>query len=243
MQNLYREKYKKESESLSNEKNRFDFWKVHFLLSLMSEFQEIRDILKEVALAQASNEKGFKELRETQAKSEAKSEKEFEKLRVSQAKTEKEIRITTKTLKKVSKMFGNSERNKGLIIEDIFYNSLNSNKVLNNIKYDYIVKNLELKIGKEKKGEIDIVLLNGSYIALIEIKSIANIKDFEQIDNYIESYKKIYPYEKRKVFIYYGSFCFDKSIKEQAKQKGYGLLSLNNKTIQIETENIKEFSL
>ena len=98
---------------------------------------------------------------------------------------------------------------KGLLLRIFFITPLYAKRTLNHTKYNYIDKNEEIKINQKLKGEIDIVLKNGSHIALIEIKAKANINDLEKLDTYIDSYKLKYPYEKRKIFIYYGSFCFE----------------------------------
>ena len=75
-------------------------------------------------------------------------------------------------------MYGASEKNKGDIAEEFFYKYLNRNMSLNNIEYD----DIEPQLRRHKKklniqGEYDIVMINGSALAVIEVKLKGHLND------------------------------------------------------------------
>ena len=143
------------------------------------------------------------------------------KLSISQAKTEKQMKETDRKLKRVGELLGNIGRNQGDVAEEFFYNSLDKNKTIGDITYDYIDKNLNRKIGK-LKGEYDIALINGKDIAIIETKYKLNENDLDKfLNKQYPAFKQLYPeYANYNHHLALASFHINDDLKEKVLEKG-----------------------
>ena len=65
--------------------------------------------------------------------------------------------------------YGNISSNIGDAAEEYFFNSLLEKKELNNIKYDTVERNDSRHKGNVQE-EYDIILSNGEYLSIVEIK-------------------------------------------------------------------------
>lgn len=87
----------------------------------------------------------------------------------------KEVKATTQSVRELSKQLGNISNNLGDVAEEYFYTGLQHRKILNGIKYDYVDKN-----SRRRGLEWDIVLENGSSVAVLEVKHKLHPKDVEE---------------------------------------------------------------
>jgi hypothetical protein len=83
-------------------------------------------------------------------------------LRISQAKNEK-------FLKEVVRQLGDIGHSSGDAAEEFFYNALEENKFLGNVKFDEISKNIKAKKHR-LEDEYDIFMENGNSVAIVEVK-------------------------------------------------------------------------
>ena len=232
---------------------------------MSSRLDRIEKILEE-------NQKGFKELKESQIKtdeqlnktheeiqelkeSQIKTDEQIQELKESQVKTDEQLnkthkeiqelkevqKETSKAVKKVSRLFGISENKQAAIIEDVFHNSLIKTMTVNGVQYNYIDKNIKMKEGTKEIGELDIILYNGSTIALIEVKTKAHPNDLTLLYKLLENYKKKHPTDQREIFLYYASFCFTSEIEQEASKKGIGLLTVQGDTIESLNDSLVAF--
>ena len=204
---------------------------------MSSRLDRIEKILEE-------NQKGFKELKESQIK----TDEQIQELKKSQIKTDGQIqelkkvqKETSKAVKKVSRLFGISENKQAAIIEDVFHNSLIKTMTVNGVQYNYIDKNIKMKEGTKEIGELDIILYNGSTIALIEVKTKAHPNDLTLLYKLLENYRKKHPTDQREIFLYYASFCFTSEIEQKASKKGIGLLTVQGDTIESLNDSLVAF--
>ena len=84
----------------------------------MNEYNEIREILREITLSQKQSEKEMKELRESQKETQKESEKEMKELRESQKETDRIIRETQKESEKEMKELRESQKETDRIIRE-----------------------------------------------------------------------------------------------------------------------------
>ena len=236
---------------------------------MSSRLDRIEKILEE-------NQKGFKELKESQIKTDEqlnKTHEEIQELKESQVKTDEQLnkthkelkesqvktdeqlnkthkeiqelkevqKETSKAVKKVSRLFGISENKQAAIIEDVFHNSLIKTMTVNGVQYNYIDKNIKMKEGTKEIGELDIILYNGSTIALIEVKTKAHPNDLTLLYKLLENYRKKHPTDQRDIFLYYASFCFTSEIEQEASEKGIGLLTVQGDTIESLNDSLAAF--
>ena len=100
---------------------------------------------------------------------------------------------TSKEVDKLSKYIGNIGQNQGDVAEEFFVNSIGSTLKVGNIQYDELNKNMYRKT-KKAEGEFDIVLVNGTELALIETKYKAHKNDIDDLVNKkYKNFKKLYP--------------------------------------------------
>ena len=112
---------------------------------------------------------------------------------------------------------------------------------VNDVQYNYIDKNIKMKEGKKEIGELDIILYNGSSIALIEVKTKAHSNDLTLLYKLLENYRKKHPNDQRDIFLYYASFCFTSEIEQEASKKGIGLLTVQGDTIESLNDSLVAF--
>ena len=215
---------------------------------MSSRLDRIEKILEE-------NQKGFKELKESQIKTDEQLNKTHKEIQESQVKTDEQLnkthkeiqelkevqKETSKAVKKVSRLFGISENKQAAIIEDVFHNSLIKTMTVNGVQYNYIDKNIKMKEGKKEIGELDIILYNGRTIALIEVKTKAHPNDLTLLYKLLENYRKKHPADQREIFLYYASFCFTSQIEQEASEKGIGLLTVQGDTIESLNDSLVAF--
>ena len=131
-------------------------------------------------------------------------------LEISHEKTNKEI-------DKLSQYVGNIGQNQGDVAEEFFVNSIGSTLKVGNIQYDELNKNMYRKT-KKAEGEFDIVLVNGTELALIETKYKAHENDVDTLINKkYENFKKLYPeYKDYNHHLGLASFYINDETKEKA---------------------------
>ena len=193
----------------------------------MSEYQEIRDILKRVSLAHEEHAKemkefaaGMKELRESQ--------KEFDKgmkeLRESQKET---ARIVEKTSKNFNGFINNSSRE----TEEFFYQAIQKNK-LKIAGYDF--DSIDLNVCREahKRGhrsiEIDILLLNSQVLAVVEVKTTLHQNDVKNfLEKQIPLFRACFPeHRDKKIIGMVAGKVVNADARELAHKAGFTILTL-----------------
>ena len=153
-----------------------------------SDFDEIRQNLLE-------SSRRMKELHISQAKTDEqlkKTDEQIKELHISQAKTDEQlkktdeqmketaeqIKETDRVMKSIGQQLGGLGNHLGDSSEEFFFRSFEKKPVLGDIVFDSV----ERWIKKTKKSrEIDILLINGSCVALIEVKFKADYKKLEEI--------------------------------------------------------------
>jgi len=123
---------------------------------------------------------------------------------------------TSKEVDKLSKYIGNIGQNQGDVAEEFFVNSISPTLKLGDIQYDELYKNLHKKT-KKAEGEFDIVLVNGTELALIETKCKAHENDVDNLVNKkYNNFKKLYPeYKDYNHHLGLASFYINDETKEK----------------------------
>ena len=103
-------------------------------------------------------------------------------LAVSQAKTDAQLAKTDEKLSKMADLYGGLSGNIGHAVEDFFYNSLRPSRLVNGIHYDFINKNIT-RSNDDCEREFDILLTNGSDVAIVEVKHRANFENIDKLLN------------------------------------------------------------
>jgi hypothetical protein len=146
---------------------------------------------------------------------------------------------------KIHKELGNIGKNNGLIAEEIVFHSLEKDRVFAGIKFDFIEHGTErsgaLPGGRKVKGEYDVVLKNGSAVAIIEVKHRVGQEALRRlVEEQLPRFKQVYPeYKDFKIYLGLGGMSFEKGIAEEARRQGIATLMLSGKAVEINDKDVK----
>ena len=116
-------------------------------------------------------------------------------------------------------------RTTGEIAQEFFYSSLDKDKTLGGIKFDYIDANLH----NSKKGqshEVDIFLENSNSVGIVEVKSKVRKDDIEQLKNIVAKFYQFHPnFKSYKIIPALAGKSFPKALQNQALKEGFIVLT------------------
>ena len=116
-------------------------------------------------------------------------------------------------------------RTTGEIAQEFFYSSLDKDKTLGGIKFDYIDANLH----NSKKGqshEVDIFLENSNSVGIVEVKSKVRKDDIEQLKNIVAKFYQFHPnFKSYKIIPALAGKAFPKALQNQALKEGFIVLT------------------
>ncbi len=144
--------------------------------------------------------------------------------------------------KKLAKQIGGIDNNIGYHAEQFFQNVFTEKKIFGGIKYDDIILNMAHK-EKTGKVEFDIVLENGSSLALIEVKNRIH-PDFVQqlVGERVSKFRKYFPeYKDYDVYLGIAGFSFDKAVLEEAQKYGVGIIRQVGDGIEVDTNGLRAY--
>jgi hypothetical protein len=113
------------------------------------------------------------------------------------------------------------------------------------IKFDFIVHGTEqsrkLPDGKKVNGEYDVVLRNGSSIAIIEVKHRVGIDALTRLTTVqLPRFKQVYPeYKDFKMYLGLGGMTFERGVAEEAHRQGIATLMLSGDAVEIDDKDVK----
>ena len=100
----------------------------------------------------------------------AETREQIEKTSLQMKETDKKIAETDRLIKANAKQIGGIDRSNGLMAEEAVYNVLSKDNIFANTKFDEMHKNVPVMSGFKTITELDILMVNGDTIALIETK-------------------------------------------------------------------------
>ena len=140
---------------------------------------------------------------------------------------------TANEISKLSQYVGNIGKNQGSVAEEFFINSISSTLRVGKIQYDELYKNLYKKT-KKAEGEFDILLVNGTELALIETKYKAHENDIDDLINKkYNNFKKLYPeYKDYNHHLGLASFFISDETKEKALNNNVMILQRKGEVLE-----------
>jgi DNA repair exonuclease SbcCD ATPase subunit len=179
------------------------------------------------------SDKRFKEIAE-QMKENAERFKETEKLMKENAERFKE---TEKLLKETGRQLGDVHNRLGELVEHITVpNILQKDKPLGH-KLTYVRKRCEFMDKNFRLiAEADILLINGEYIMIIEVKTVLKVKD---VDDHLKRLERIRceacpPDESHKLIGSVAGAVVDEAVKRYAHKKGLYVLEQSGDTLKLD---------
>ena len=198
--------------------------------------EELNALKKE---GEARHQKHLDEMDAIKKETEAIKKKGEEELNALKKETEAIKKAHETSSKKLESTMNNLGFNIGMGVEEMFLNGLKDNPTLNGIHFENVIDNV--KIINEKgcdATEIDILMLNGTSVGLIETKHRFNKEDLQKfIEKQFPIFKKYGGTALREnIYLYIAGLSFDKEVILDAKKAGVGVLHLKNDIIKVEGE-------
>ena len=198
--------------------------------------EELNALKKE---GEARHQKHLDEMDAIKKETEAIKKKGEEELNALKKETEAIKKAHETSSKKLESTMNNLGFNIGMGVEEMFLNGLKDNPTLNGIHFENVIDNV--KIINEKgcdATEIDILMLNGTSVGLIETKHRFNKEDLQKfIEKQFPIFKKYGGNTLREnIYLYIAGLSFDKDVILNAKKAGVGVLHLKNDIIKVDGE-------
>ena len=140
------------------------------------------------------------------------------------------------------KTMGSWSRNHGSFAEEYFFNSFeNGRKNFFGEMFDEINKNVPgIKIGF--RDEYDIILTNGKFVCIIEVKFKAHHDHIAKILKKAETFRENFPYyANHQVYLGFASLSFDKNIEQECIANGIAIIKQIGDSVVINDEHLKVF--
>jgi hypothetical protein len=128
--------------------------------------------------------------------------------------------------------------------EEAIFNALEQNMIFAGINFEYIERNTKRKKKSlNLEAEIDVLLVNGSMLAMIETKYRVKQKDVLKLaTDKLGDFKKLFPeYNNHKIILGVGGMSFEDEAITEAKENGIGIIKISGDTVEYYTENLKTY--
>jgi hypothetical protein len=115
-------------------------------------------------------------------------------------------------------------------------------KVFGGIKYDDISLNMTYK-DSDGGVEFDIVLKNGSSVALIEVKNRIRPNFVKKLaEERIIKFREYFPkYKNYDVYLGIAGFSFDESVLEEAREYSVGIIRQSGDGIEVDATGLRAY--
>ena len=138
-----------------------------------------------------------------------------------------------KETKRLKDMIFGIGKSQGVVAEEFFENSIESNLKVAGVQYDMMYKNLE-KHMKKISGEYDIVLVNGTELLIIEVKYNAHLNDLDKfLNTQVPKFKKLFPeYSNFKHNLAFASFHINEDFMKEALDNNVIILQRKGELVE-----------
>ena len=187
-------------------------------------------------------------LEKSRAEDERRSAEFYKKLEESRAEFEKNLKESNQAfdrrMTKLDELVGGVSRNQGLFSEEYFINSLDkSDKAFFGEHFEKLIANYSYHFkSTQKKGEFDIVLINGTSVAIIEIKFKARKNDVQNLIKKVPDFREEFPnYQSHRIYLGLAAMAFEKDVDDHCISEGVAVLKQVGDTVVINDEHLKTF--
>jgi hypothetical protein len=159
-----------------------------------------------------------------------------------QKETARSQKETDRMIQNVSRQLGGMANSDGDAAEEHFATSLADKMMFAGQHYDAIDFKVKRKV-RDLYGEFDIVLYNGTAVAIIEVKSKAREADVEKlVTRQLPDFRSLFPqYRDYAVYLGIGGMSFDERVGAKARELGVGILRQKGDTIEADTGHIRAY--
>ena len=150
-----------------------------------------------------------------------------------------------KSLEKLNHYLGGIAHSNGEMAEEYFYSAFKADATFANEKFDEVERNMAFKgIGKSKKAEFDLVLLNGKSAALIEVKYNAKPENIsiEKIISRVKLFKILAPEcEGYDIYLGVAAMSFKEGLETKLHQAGIATIRPVGEKMVVFDQSVKVF--
>ena len=177
------------------------------------------------------------ERKERDAKQEAERKEREAKREVERKKDELAWK---KEMKAINQRFGFFTNSYGEEAEVLFHRSIDKTKKVANIQFDKLFLNLT---PRRQGSEYDMILVNGQYVALVEVKRSATLEDLRK---FIEVQSKTFridmpEYKDKKLICIIACIKYEKDLLIKAQEEGVCVLFKDGVHIKEQYQYLREF--
>ena len=148
---------------------------------------------------------------------------------------------TDKKIDKLQTLIGGIGNSNGFVAEDLFYNSFSKMMSIDNVKFEYIDRNVTRK-RKGLEDEFDIVLTNSEIIMIVEVKYNFYPNDVEQVLTKIHNFKRLFPVYKDYIFIgAIAGLSMQKQTIDKAKKYGFFVVTQEGNNLKLLNDSVMEY--
>ena len=186
----------------------------------------------------------FRETDRLRKEADARWESQFEKEKAEwRAKFDESKNEFDRRAKKLDEQIGGISNSQGMFAEDFFFNSLdNSDKKLFGEQFDSCHNHKFHDKKKHKKGQFDVVLVNGKTMALIEVKFKARKKNIHELIDKVADFKEYFPlYQSHQLYLGIAAMTFEDDVEKESLEHGIAIFKQIGETVEIYDQNLKVF--
>jgi len=161
------------------------------------------------------------------------TEKRFKDIEQSFKEMEKRSKETDLNIDKLANLYGGVSENSRDVAEEFFRRGLEARDSLFGIPYDQVAR-LQKKT-RQLQGEFDIVLYNGDYMVVIEVKYKLHPDDVEDfVNRKLSAFKPLFPeYADKKLIGAVAAMSVPSSSYELAEKNGLLVLTQSGENISV----------
>jgi chromosome segregation ATPase len=196
--------------------------------------KELKELVASLAISQKktdeqikATDEQIKELKDRMTQ----TDEQLRELKERMNQTDEQMKKTDIKIDKIAKMVGNMGNNQGEVAEEYFVNSLKDVLKIGELNFDYLLENVHLQT-KKINDEFDILLVNGSSVAIIEVKYKVHPNVIDSLEKKIEHLKLMKEYKNYNIYAGVAGFKVPKEVIRKAEEKGYFVLKRKGDVIE-----------
>ena len=209
--------------------------------------RELKELIASLAISQQKTDEQLRELKERMNQTDEQikatdeqikaTDEQLRELKERMKQTDEQMKKTDMKIDKIAKMVGNMGNNQGEVAEEYFVNSLKDVLKIGELNFDYLLENVHLQT-KKINDEFDILLVNGSSVAIIEVKYKVHPNVIDSLEKKIEHLKLMKEYKNYKIYAGVAGFKVPKEVIRKAEEKGYFVLKRKGDVIEEFIKNL-----
>ena len=150
---------------------------------------------------------------------------------------------TTKSVQDMREELGGIGKSNGKMAEELVRNSLEKIMTFGGIEFDDLRPLGYYSKKHNKRAQFDIVLTNGSTVAIVEVKHRVKEKHItELVTKKVADFRLLYPeYNNHKMLLGIGGMWFEDNSEKEANEQGVGIIKIVGEVVEFQTNEMKIF--